>query len=377
MSAETPSGGLERAFRSFEHAARALEDRHAALQQKVERLERELLDSNRRLEAVLDGLASGAAVVSPEGRLHRTNRAFDRCGLADEQRLDHEEILGLVRGNGGNARLTVETATGPRLLSVTVVPVGDREGNRVLTVGDVTEIRREEEEDGRRRRLEALGRMAAELAHEVRNPLGSISLFAAMLRDDLRGESEQRAMTEQILAATSGLEGTVSNLLAFAVPPRAVRRWVDLAAVAREAGALVGPSCAVRGVQLILPADSEQCPIVAETEGLRQVVLNLLANALAATPSGGEVAVRVEPRDESVLLEVADTGRGIDTVDLPLVFDPFFTRTEGGTGLGLSIVHGIVERHGGRIVLDSRPGRGTRARVELPRLDLPTEVIHG
>ncbi len=376
MSAETASGGLERAFRSFERAARALEDRHAALQQKVERLERELLDSNRRLATVLDTLASGVAVVSPEGRLRRTNGAFERCGLGDEGHLDHEEILRLVRGKGGSARLTVETAAGPRLLAVTVVPVGDREGNRVLTVGDVTEIRREEEEDGRRRRLEALGRMAAELAHEVRNPLGSIRLFAAMLRDDLGGEPEQRSMTEQILAATSGLEGTVSNLLAFAVPPRAVRRSVDLAAVAREAGALVGPSCAIRGVQLNLPADSEQCPIVAETEGLRQIVLNLLANALAATKTGGAVTVRVESRDDSVLLEVADTGRGIDSEDLPLVFDPFFTRTEGGTGLGLSIVHGIVERHGGRIVLDSRLGRGTRARVELPRLEAPTEVIH-
>jgi signal transduction histidine kinase len=99
---------------------------------------------------------------------------------------------------------------------------------------------------------------------------------------------------------------------------------------------------------------------------MRQVVLNLVGNALAATGSGGSIRVETRRVGDRAVLRVRDTGRGIAPEDLPRVFDPFFSRTEGGTGLGLSIVHGIVERHGGRIVLDSRIDHGTTARVEIP-----------
>jgi signal transduction histidine kinase len=99
---------------------------------------------------------------------------------------------------------------------------------------------------------------------------------------------------------------------------------------------------------------------------MRQVLLNLLGNSLAATARGGAISVATRIADDAAVLLVEDTGRGIAQEDLPRVFDPFFTRTEGGTGLGLSIVHRIVEGHDGRTRIESSPGWGTRVRVEIP-----------
>ncbi len=361
---------LARAFRSFERAATALEERHAALEIKAGHLERQLAGAHRRLEAVLDATAGGVAVLDARGVLVRTNRAFDEMGLGEAgRRLDEPVIECLARAgpsHGGTARLRRKTGRGVRDLAATLVPVADGEGTRVLTVQDVTEIRREEEEGGRRHRLEALGRMAAELAHEVRNPLGSIRLFASLLRDDLAGQDHLKEMADHVLASAAALEATVSNLLAFAAPPRCGFRPTDIAAVAADVCSLFAPSCGLRGVRLAGPGGDERCVAPVDPEGLRQILLNLLGNSLAATAPGGTIRVSALHEGDRAVLTVEDTGRGISPEDLPRVFDPFFTRTEGGTGLGLSIVHGIVERHGGRVTLESSPGVGTRVRVEIP-----------
>ncbi len=372
MSAQAGSDALlARAFRRFERAATSLEERHRALRAKADQLERQLLDAHRRLEAVLDALDGGIAVLSSDGTVVRTNRALARLGWIDgDGELKKPVLAAFAAGapdHGGTARIRQEIDGGVRDLAVTLVPVGDADGTRVLTVQDVTEIRREEEEGGRRQRLEALGTMAAEIAHEVRNPLGSIRLFAGMLRDDLAGRDSAREMADQILAATAGLEATVSNLLAFASPSRSGKRPMDLAALASDVSSLFAPSCALRGVTLEGPERTAACSVTADPEGMRQLLLNLLGNALAATGEGGRILVGARLEPGLALLEVKDTGRGIALEDLPRVFDPFFSRTEGGTGLGLSIVHRIVERHGGRIAMDSRLGAGTCVRVEIPR----------
>jgi two-component system sensor histidine kinase PilS (NtrC family) len=306
-------------------------------------------------------------VVAADGTLLRVNRAFERLELADgRSHLTFPELRRLVTAGRGTLRLSRPTPAGVQHLAATLVTVDDADGSRVLSVQDITQIHRDEEEDGRRRRLEALGRMAAELAHEVRNPLGSMRLDAALLRDDVADQPEQCRMAERILAAVSGLEATVANLLAFAQPARGARRAVDLTALARESCALVAATCAVRHVRLEAPPDECSLTVEAEPEGLRQILLNLLGNALSATAPGGTIRVGVETEEGWARLEVADDGRGIAAEDLPRVFDPFFSRTDGGTGLGLSIVHGIVERHGGRIRLVSALGSGTTARVEIP-----------
>jgi len=367
---------LDRAFQRFTGAASALEERQAALALRVDALGRELIDSHRRLEAVLDAVDGGVAVVSSAGELLRTNRAFDRLRLGARGGPLHPALaraIGRGRRRPRSTALRLELPQGPRDLCVAAVPTGDQNATLVLTVKDVTAIRLEEQEGGRRRRLEALGRLAAELAHEVRNPLGGVRLFASMLRDDLADRPEQREMAVQILGAVEGLEAAVSGLLELASPPAGHTRELDLAALAREVVALVAPSCAARGVRLAGPTAADRCPLRGDAEGLRRVLLNLVSNALAATGAGGTIEVAARRRAGGVRLSVADTGRGIEPDDLPRVFDPFFSRREGGTGLGLAIVHRIVERHGGRIAIDSRPGAGTTVRVELPPRPVPRD----
>ncbi len=380
-----PSGDstrmLARAFRRFEHAANRLEQRHSNLSDKVDRLERELLDANRRLETVLDALDVALAVTQPDGSLLRVNAAFEQLGLgsAGERLTDPElrELLAATDGEAQTARLHRDSPFGVRDFAVTFIPIADEIGTRVLTVQDVTEIRKEEAEGGRRQRLEALGRMAAELAHEVRNPLGSIRLFASMLGDDLADRPEEQEMAERILSATSGLEGTVSNLLAFANPSEGSWQTIDLREIAEDVCALLAPACSVRGVELRGPDRRGPCWVEGDGEGMRQVLLNLLGNALSATEQNGKITVDVTLQDREARLTVEDDGCGIAAEDLPRVFDPFFSRNENGTGLGLSIVHGIVERCGDRIALHSRKGEGTRAELTLPVRPARPEVLNG
>lgn len=361
---------LEEAFRQFAEAADVLEAGHRALSGRIEALEGELLQAHGRLETVLDGIDHGVALVAPDGRLLRANRTFREMGLGETgETLRSRELAGAVAASGPTdaaVRLRHDSPRGATDLAVAIRPVHEDPGARLVSVHDVTEIRREEEEGGRRRRLEALGRVAAEVAHEVRNPLGGIRLLAAMLRDDLAERPAEREMADQILEAVAGLEGVVANLLAFAAPGSAPRRLVDLAEIAAHSAAVVAPACAHRGVRLEFPSGGPAVPATVEPEGVRQIVLNLLANALAATGTGGTIEISVAPEGAGARLVVRDTGRGIAAEDLPRVFDPFFTRTEGGTGLGLSIVHAIVERHGGRIRVESRPERGTAVSIVFP-----------
>src|SRR6185295_8666894 len=150
--------------------------------------------------------------------------------------------------------------------------------------------------------------MAAEIAHEVRNPLGSIRLFACLLRDELSEAGLDPEMADRILAATAGLETAVSNLLSFATAPRGASRRFDLADLAADVCALLGPVSAQSGVSIRGPREGERCHVVGDPEALRQVLLNLLGNSLAATDRGGLIEVGTKLERERAVLEVADSG---------------------------------------------------------------------
>ena len=119
-------------------------------------------------------------------------------------------------------------------------------------------------------------------------------------------------------------------------------------------------------MELEPPDEAVECPVRADPESMRQLILNLLGNALAATPESGRIEVRVSREQENAILEIEDSGKGIAPEDLPRVFDPFFSRSDGGTGLGLSVVHGIVKSHQGAITVSSEPEQGTTVEIYLP-----------
>jgi signal transduction histidine kinase len=233
------------------------------------------------------------------------------------------------------------------------------------------ELREANEQLQRSRRLAALGEMAAGIAHEVRNPLGSIRLYARMLEQDLADRPVERALAGKIEAAVRGLDAVVGDVLNFArevrVHPEAVPGG-ELLERALHACAGDDPGECVRyvlrGVGALL-----RCDAVLMQQALVNVVRNALqAMAEAAAPAGGHIlTLEAAARPGECCVSVADTGRGVPEAVLDRVFNPFFTTRKTGTGLGLAIVHRIVDAHGGRIaVRNNRSDAGVSgATVEL------------
>ncbi|RNC71060.1 MAG: sensor histidine kinase [Desulfuromonadales bacterium] len=228
-----------------------------------------------------------------------------------------------------------------------------------------------EEQLRRAERLSAIGELSAMLAHEIRNPLGSIRGTAEILRDDFPSGHPKQEFLDILLKETDRLNRVVEDFLRLARPVEVEKRTCDLAAELRELVKLLDAEAVTRGVRLTLDADDIP-PVAGDPERLRQAFLNLLLNGIQATTAGGSVTVRVRevPRsgDEPAFVELSfnDNGAGIARENLERIFGPFFTTKEGGTGLGLAITQRIVEGHGGSVSVESEQGRGTTFRVRLP-----------
>lgn len=238
---------------------------------------------------------------------------------------------------------------------------------------DVTERRALEQRAADAEALSAMGTLALNLAHEVRNPLNAAVLQLHLLGrqvDKLAIDDEARAALRhkgQIVGDEIGrLSRLLTEFLELARPRAPVRELVHFARLVEDVLDLEQGSAAARRVEVVREIASD-CVIVGDPEKLKQVVLNLVVNALEAMKEGGTLTVRVTSSGEEARLFIDDTGAGIDAASLAQVFDPFFTTKEAGTGLGLSIVRKIVDQHRGEVRIESQQAVGTRVTVTLPR----------
>jgi two-component system, NtrC family, sensor histidine kinase PilS len=276
----------------------------------------------------------------------------------------------LVAGHG---RMECAIRQGDRsvLLGFTLSPLksetAELQGS-VVTFQDLTQQRKLEEALRRQSHLASLGELAAGLAHEVRNPLAALSGAAQILSvgDHAAAPSDDRKLFEVIQRETTHLETLVSDFLTFARPPAPSMETGDLGKLARSTfeAFRTGEQVAQRR----LSCEVEPVQTLFDEGQLRQVIWNLLRNALEATGTEGAIGLRVRSGDRSVRLEVQDDGGGVPIELRERIFEPFFTTKEHGTGLGLALVGRIVGAHGGTIDLDSTSG-GTRFVVMLPRPD--------
>jgi signal transduction histidine kinase len=219
----------------------------------------------------------------------------------------------------------------------------------------------------RAQRLQAMGEMAVQLAHEIRNPLGSIELFASMLATGLPSKSDMRGWANQIVSGVTFLNTIVTNMLTFTKVSKPQFSVFELNRMIDETLVFFEPVCRQRNVRVNRPSALEPLVIEADVDMLRQILINLLMNAVQAMPEQGEISVAAQLTDpKTVRIEVEDNGIGIPEENVSRIFDPFFTTNEKGTGLGLSLVHQIVQKHGGNIEAESRFGYGTRFAVVLP-----------
>ena len=213
--------------------------------------------------------------------------------------------------------------------------------------------------------------LAAGIAHEVRNPLNSLQINLRILQDELADLIPDRgahafALLGKIAAELKRLDDFVSEFLRYARPPPLKREHVPVRALLTELAAFLAPEFASKGVELRL--ELQDGPPTALVDGLqiKQAILNLLLNALQATPPRGRIVVRTGGDAELARLSVIDDGEGIEPHAKEKIFTVFFSTREGGTGLGLPIARRIVEEHGGSIAVVSVPGQGTTATIELP-----------
>jgi signal transduction histidine kinase len=227
-------------------------------------------------------------------------------------------------------------------------------------------------------RLASLGELAASIAHEINNPLAVISEAAGWLRSRAdRPELSAEELREASARALDKIESAVDraarisrNFLHFARAPDATVRDTDLGELALEVRELTWRSAEADNIEVVVTTD-EDADLTAETDPyqLRQVLLNLVTNAVQAVARGGRVEIAVDGARDQVTMAVIDDGPGIPDEHLERIFEPFFTTKEAGhgTGLGLSVSRGIVEKLGGRIEVESRPGAGCTFRVVVPR----------
>jgi signal transduction histidine kinase len=218
----------------------------------------------------------------------------------------------------------------------------------------------------RAQRLQAMGEMAVQLAHEIRNPLGSIELFAALLSKELQDKADQKNWADQIVTGVKFLNTIVTNMLTFTKVSRPAFARFNLQKMIDETLVFLQPVCVQRNIHVKGSSSRQPLFIEGDREMLRQMLVNLLMNGLQAMREEGMLHVLATANEGTVEIEVRDTGVGIPAENLSRIFDPFFTTNEQGTGLGLSLVHQIVEKHNGSITVDSQFGRGTRFRITLP-----------
>ncbi len=222
----------------------------------------------------------------------------------------------------------------------------------------------------RSEQLGAMGRMAAGIAHEIRNPLGIIKNTAQLLREELDDAGVDTDLVRYIPEEVDRLNDTLTGYLEFAKDAPMRLETVDLVRLVRRTLKLVDRDLRAADVEVLDNLDAVgQLPLRADPRRLQQVVLNLVLNAVQAMPEGGTLEVRLEPRGAHTALHVRDTGTGMDPARAEEIFEPFVTSKEKGSGLGLHVVQRIVEGHGGRIELETEPGRGSTFTVVLPTVD--------
>jgi len=338
-------------------------------------------------DLIVDSIQSGLATLGTDGRITWINpfglsilgRSFvevlhrPASIVFGAPTLEPTAALSLLRG-GGRTRIevAVERSDGAEVeLGLSIAPLAggaDRDG-ALLVFQDLTEVRRLENEVRVKEKLAAVGEMAAQLAHEIRNPLGSISGSAQVLMSEPGMSVDQVKLLDIITTESRRLSDALSRFLFETKPSAAEHMPVDLAPLVERAVALLRNGSEVRPEHRILfEVDPGPHVCRADADRITQVFWNLARNGLEAMPEGGELEVRLSREDSSIVLSVADEGRGFRGEDQRRFFEPFRSGSPLGTGLGLAIVYRIVREHRGDISVSNRPGKGTSVQVRLPAL---------
>jgi two-component system, sensor histidine kinase FlrB len=396
---------LADAFRSFANVAGSLESFYAQLQSEVARLRRELeranrdlnqsLEENKRirthLSRTLECLPCGVLVVDGEHKLKLANSAAlsllgthqatrqTAMGVAREV-IEKLELTSSLPAAGAEQEWPVDAQDGQHFLAVSRTPLSGNEesaGEWILILRDITASKRLEKEREAARRTQDLAQMAMLLAHEIRNPLGSLELFAGLLADATEERPVLHKWVEQVQSGLRTLSATVNNVLQFHSEPRSELSPVNLVSLLTQTMDFLQPLARQRSLRIDFSAPGSEVVLRADPHRLQQVFINLALNAFRAMSGGGVLRVSVQCGDTSEELPVRvvfrDHGVGIPSRHLARIFEAGFTTIAGSPGLGLALAKKVVEQHQGKISVESDSEKGTAFTLSFPRSEVVSQ----
>jgi signal transduction histidine kinase len=389
---------LTRAFLTFTQAAGSLENSYTQLQAEVGRLHQELQRANQQLDRsleenarvrgylsrVLESLPCGVLVAGSDGQTQIINPEARRLlqvpanwvpGESAGLPGNFEKLIAEAPANSffAEQEAPLPGSAGNRyigILRANVSDGGDGAGDTVWIVREITEQKRVAGERETARRSRALAEVATVLAHEIRNPLGSMELFTGLLADATAHLPETRQWVTHLQAGLRALSATVNNVLQFHGQPEAQMLPTELDRLISETLDFLLPLARQRGQQIVLHNAIGKISTHADANRLKQVFFNLSLNAFRAMPPGGKLSVNLRwaPQFPGGLTQIdfQDDGRGVPAELLERIYEPGFTTTPGSPGLGLSVCKKVIEQHGGEIRMNSKPHQGTTFSIYLP-----------
>ena len=241
----------------------------------------------------------------------------------------------------------------------------------VFLLRDMREIRALRKEILRNQRLAAVGRLAAGVAHEIRNPLSSIKGFATYFKERYPDKADDQQIANIMIQEVERMNKVIGQLLDFARPIKIVKKRVSISSLVKDSLTLIERQAAEKQINLQTRIDSPDGFVMIDPDRINQVLLNLYLNGLEALDTGGHLTVTavVSMDERRVTITVSDDGSGISREDMSKIFDPYFTTKPTGTGLGLAIAHNIIRAHGGKVMVESNLGQGASFKIILPFSD--------
>ncbi len=239
----------------------------------------------------------------------------------------------------------------------------------IILLRDITELQHLKKEVLRKERLASLGSLAAGVAHEIRNPLGSIKGFATYFKERYKDVPEDRRTADIMIKEVERLNRVIGQLLEFARPMSLTQKQVDLKDTVKHSVEMIRGQARAKGIEVVADNGTEEGFYAAvDQDKIAQVLLNVYLNALDAMDEGGRLSIAIgkDELNAGIVVSISDTGHGISAEDLSRVFDPYFTTKQSGTGLGLAIVRKIMEAHAGTVKIESRKDEGTTVSLTLP-----------